>query len=81
MIFRKRKHIYVDPVEQTFNIMIKLIKDLPKADYNRLKKAMDAGYQSYQIVRNVKTDDERDNADTYEAEKILTKEVEKKEAK
>ena len=81
MIFRKRKHIYVDPVEQTFNIMIKLIKDLSKADYNRLKKAMDAGYQSYQIVRNVKTDDERDNADTYEAEKILTKEVEKKEAK
>lgn len=74
MIFRKRKHIYVDPVEQTFNIMIKLIKDLPKADYNRLKKAMDAGYQSYQIVRNVKTDDERENADIYETEKVLEKE-------
>lgn len=75
MIFRKRKHIYVDPVEQTFNIMIKLIKDLPKADYNRLKKAMDAGYQSYQIVRNVKTDDERENADIYETEKVLEKEA------
>lgn len=75
--FKKRKHIYIDPVEQTFNIMIKLIKDLPKADYNRLKKAMDAGYQSYQIVRNVKTDDERDNADIEESDRILSRESEK----
>lgn len=73
----RKKPVYVDQVEQTFNIMIKLIKDLPKADYNRLKKAMDAGYQSYQIVRNVKTDDERENADIDESDRILTKESEK----
>lgn len=75
--FRKKKYTYVDPVEQTFNVMIKLIKDLPRADYNRLKKAMDLGWQSYQTVRNVKTDDERDNADIDESDRILTKESEK----
>jgi hypothetical protein len=75
-MFRK-KHQYVDPVEQTFNIMIKLIKDLPRADYNRLKKAMDLGWQSYQTVRNVKTDDERENSDIDDSDRILTKESEK----
>lgn len=75
--FRKKKHTYVDPVEQTFNIVIKLIKDLSKADYNRLKKGMDLGWQSYQTFRNVKTDDERDNADIDESDRILTKESEK----
>lgn len=73
----RKKPVYVDQVEQTFNIMIKLIKDLPKADYNRLKKAMDLGWQSYQTVRNVKTDDERENADIDESDRILAKESEK----
>ena len=73
----KKKPAYVDPVEQTFSIMIKLVKDLPKADYNRLKKAMDLGWQSYQTVRNVKTEDERENADIDESDRILTKESEK----
>lgn len=76
-LFRKKKHTYVDPVEQTFNIMIKLIKDLPRADYNRLKKAMDLGWQSYQTVRNVKTDDERENSDIDDSDRVLTKESEK----
>ena len=72
MIFRKNKP---SQVEQKFNYMMNLIKDLSRADYNRLKKAMDAGYQSYQIVRNVKTDDERENADIDESEKYLEQEI------
>ena len=63
-----------DPVEIRFDAMMELIKDLPKADYNRLKKAMDLGWQSYQTVRNVKTDDEKENSEILEAEKILSKE-------
>lgn len=71
----KRKKVYEDPAELRFDAMMELIKDLPKADYNRLKKAMDLGWQSYQTVRNVKTDDEKENSDILEAEKVLTKEA------
>ena len=73
-IFRRRI-VVEDPVEIRFDAMMELIKDLPKADYNRLKKAMDLGWQSYQTVRNVKTDDEKENGDIFEAEKVLAKEV------
>lgn len=75
-IFRRRI-VVEDPVEIRFDAMMELIKDLPKADYNRLKKAMDLGWQSYQTVRNVKTDDEKENGDILEAEKVLAKEVDK----
>lgn len=73
-IFR-RKNDFEDPVELRFDAMMVLIKDLPKADYNRLKKAMDLGWQSYQTVRNVKTEDEKENGDIIEAEKVLSKEA------
>lgn len=76
-IFKKRSKGYVEPVEQKFSLMMGLVKDLPKADYERLKKAMDLGWQSYQTIRNVKTNEEKENADIYEAEKILAKEMEK----
>ena len=76
-IFKKMGKGYVEPVEQKFSLMMGLVKDLPKADYERLKKAMDLGWQSYQTIRNVKTNEEKENADIYEAEKILAKEMEK----
>jgi hypothetical protein len=57
--------------------MMSLIKDLSRADYNRMKKAMDLGWQSYQTIRDVKTDDEKENADIDEAERILEKESKK----
>ena len=63
MRFLRRKYIIEDPAEARFDAMMELIKDLPKADYNRLKKAMDLGWQSYQTVRNVRTDDEKEVSD------------------
>lgn len=77
MIFKKKSKKYVDPVEQKFVSMMSLIKDLSRADYNRMKKAMDLGWQSYQTIRDVKTDDEKENADIDEAERILEKESKK----
>lgn len=77
MIFRRKKAKYVDAVEQKFGSMMALIKDLSRADYNRMKKAMDLGWQSYQTIRDVKTDDEKENADIDEAERILEKESKK----
>lgn len=57
--FKKHHTVYEDPVETKFDMMMKLIKDLPKKDYERLKKAMDLGYDAYQNVRNVKTEEEK----------------------
>lgn len=76
-IFKRKKEPIIDSVESRFNSMMELIKDLPKADYNRLKKAMDLGWQSYQTVRNVKTDDEKEMGDIEEAERQLEKELAK----
>lgn len=73
--FKKKNHIS-DPVEDKFVIMMDLIKNLSKADYNRLKKAMDLGWQSYQTIRNVKTEDEKEVEDIVQAELHLTKEFE-----
>ena len=71
MCFRKKRKDTEDIVEQKFDAMMSLIKDLPRADYNRLKKAMDLGYDSYQAVRNVKTVDEKAVQDITDTEKEM----------
>lgn len=73
-LFRKKKAT-IDPVEKRFDTMMELIKDLPRGDYNRLKDAMDLGYNAYQKVRNVKTADEKEIADIVKAEVLLDKET------
>lgn len=76
-LFKRRRTEYEDPAELRFDAMMDLVKDLSRSDYNRLKKAMDLGWQSYQTVRNVKTDDEKEYSDINEAERQLTKEVDR----
>lgn len=63
-----------DPTEERFQKMVDLVKDLSRADYNRLKKAMDLVYDGYDKMRNVKSDEEREVEDIAKAEKILEKE-------
>ena len=46
-----------DPAEERFDAMMDLVKDLSRKDYNRLKEAMDLGYNAYQKVRNMDADD------------------------
>ena len=70
-LFRRKRTVYEDPAELRFDAMMDLVKDLSRPDYNRLKKAMDLGYQSYQTVRNVKTDDEKEVSDINEVERSL----------
>ena len=72
-LFRRKKPI-VDPTEEKFDAMMSLIKDLPRADYNKLKDAMDMGYNAYQKVRNVKTADEKETGDIDEIALKLEKE-------
>jgi hypothetical protein len=75
---RKKVEVVMDPVEEKFNKMMELIKDLSRVDYNRLKKAMDLGWQSYQTVRNVKTEDEKEygDIDNIESKLLETQAVE-----
>lgn len=73
-MFRLKKHILEDPIEQRFDAMLDLIKDLPRGDYNRLKSAMDLAYDAYQKVRNVKTIDEKEVEDIDASERILERE-------
>lgn len=55
----KRKGAFVmeDPSEERFDAMMGLVRDLSRKDYNKLKKAMDSGYEAYQIVRGIDNDD------------------------
>lgn len=62
----------VDRAEERFDAMMTLIKDLPRADYNRLKAAMDLGYNAYQKVRNVLTVDEKETADIDDIDESLS---------
>ena len=71
MIFKRKKRILESVAEQRFDAMMQLIKDLPKADYTRLKEAMDLGYNAYQKVKNVKTIDEKELDDIDEIEKSM----------
>lgn len=58
-MFKKRKLGAVkDPAESRFEAMMSLVKDLDKPDYRRLKKAMDSGYEAYNIVRNIETEED-----------------------
>ena len=73
-IFRRKRIADIDIDEIRFDAMMDLIKDLPRADYNRLKAAMDLGYEAYQKVKNVKTVDEREMDDIEKLDKSLAKE-------
>jgi len=57
MLFCRKK--VEDSVEERFNTVVELIKDLPRPEYRRLKEAMDLAYDSYQKIRNVKTEEEK----------------------
>lgn len=55
-VLRKKKHSQFfeeDVIDDRFDQMMDLVKDLSRKDYNRLKDAMDLGYNAYQKVRNI----------------------------
>ena len=57
-MFKRKITSIEDPVEARFEAMMTLVKDLTPKDYKRLKKAMDSGYEAYNIVRNIETYDD-----------------------
>lgn len=79
-MFKKRR-IEKDPLEQRLDTISDLTRGLGRTEFNNLIEAVKSVYDARQKLLKVKTDDEKENGDIYEAEKVLAKEVEKKEAK
>lgn len=68
-------------LEISFKTILPLIENLNKRDYERLKEAMDLGWQAVQKLRNVKTIEEHEFEDIDKVERKLDKIVAKKERK
>ncbi len=79
-MFKKRR-IEKDPLEQRLDTISDLTRGLGRTEFNNLIEAVKSVYDARQKLLKVKTDDEKENGDIYEAEKALAKEVEKKEVK
>lgn len=77
MIFKRKKQIEksIDPTEERFDEMMNLVKHLSRADYNRLREAMDLGYNAYQKVKNVKTAEEKELAEIDESDRSLERAI------
>lgn len=74
-LFKRNHNQTLTSSETKLNTIIDLIKDLPRADYNRLKDGMDLIYNGYQKIRNARTADEKEMDEITNIEKSL--EVEK----
>lgn len=77
-IFKKKE---ITTAEEMLDKIVDIIKSLPRAEYNKLKKGMDLFYEGWQQVKKVKTDEEKklereakESADIENIEKLIEKE-------
>ena len=73
----KKKNVYEDKLEQRLDTISELTRDLERPEFNRLLDALKSVFDARQKLKGVKTNEEKENGDIYEAEKILAKESEK----
>lgn len=73
----KKKLRYEDKLEQRLDTISELTRDLERPEFNRLLDALKSVFDARQKLKGVKTNEEKENSDIYEAERILTKEAEK----
>lgn len=73
----KKKSRYEDKLEQRLDTISELTRDLERPEFNRLLDALKSVFDARQKLKGVKTNEEKENSDIYEAERILTKEAEK----
>ena len=76
-LFRKKHNNYEDKLEQRLDTISELTRDLERPEFNRLLDALKSVFDARQKLKGVKTNEEKENSDIYEAERILTKEAEK----
>lgn len=70
---RKKNHSqYTDRVEERFQTIITLVRDLDKREFNRLQEGMQLAWEAYSKVRQAKSNEEREVGDIDIAEKLLS---------
>lgn len=74
----KKKKTEVDSLEQKLDIISDLTRGLGRSELKSLLDAVETMWSVRQNLKKVKTEDEKEMADIDEAERILTKEAEKK---
>lgn len=75
MIFKRKPKKSEDKLEQRLDTISELTRDLERPEFNRLLDALKSVFDARQKLKGVKTNEEKENADIYEAEKILEKEA------
>lgn len=72
-MFKKvRKIKYTDRVEERFQTIVNLIKDLEKKEFNRLVEGMTLAWEAYTKVRQARPAAEREDEDLESIEKTLS---------
>lgn len=73
LLHRKTRHSK-SRVEEKFQTIVDLIKDLDKKEFNRLQEGMDLAWRAYNKVSQAKTTTEKELEDVEGAERILEEE-------
>lgn len=71
-LFKRKSYQPLQP-EERFEMIFELIRELPKADFSRLIDGIKLAWEGYDKALRVKTREEKENADIYDAEKELSK--------
>lgn len=73
-LFKRKQKKSEDKLEERLDTISELTRDLEKPEFNRLLDALKSVFDARQKLKGVKTNEEKENADIYEAEKVLEKE-------
>ena len=73
-LFGRKQKKCADKLEERLDTISELTRDLEKPEFNRLLDALKSVFDARQKLKGVKTNEEKENADIYEAEKVLEKE-------
>ena len=76
-IFRKKRVIYEDKLEQRLDTISELTRDLERPEFNRLLEALKSVFDARQKLKGVKTNEEKELDDIDEIDKALTRETKK----
>lgn len=72
---RRKKQGELDPLEQRLDTISELTRGLGRTEFNNLIEGVKLVFEARQKLLRVKTDDEKENADIYESERKLEKEI------
>lgn len=74
-LFRRKKEVPVDPLEQRLDTISELTKGLGKKEFNCLMDAVKSVFEARQKLLGVKTEDEKDAVEIDDCNRKLEKEL------